>query len=55
MCFGSGKPAPDLAACAFGPFTVQTCASLDEAAQALRDKSHDALLLHLGTPGHCAP
>ncbi len=45
-----GKPAPDLAACAFGPFTVQTCPSLDEATQALRDKSHDALLIHLGTP-----
>ena len=35
----------DLSTSAWGPFTAQTCASLDAAAQALRDHPHDALVV----------
>jgi diguanylate cyclase (GGDEF)-like protein len=45
-----GADPPDLAASDYGPFDVHACRSLDDAARALRDASHDALLLWLG-PG----
>ena len=40
-----GRRSLDLATSAWGPFTVQDCASLDEAAQALRLHPHDALVV----------
>jgi diguanylate cyclase (GGDEF)-like protein len=45
-----GPLPPDLSAAAYGPFELHACASLDDAAKALRDASHDALLLWLA-PG----
>jgi diguanylate cyclase (GGDEF)-like protein len=45
-----GGAAPDLPATEYGPFDLHACPSLDEAAQALRDATHDALLLWLA-PG----
>ena len=45
-----GAAAPDLSTSDYGPFVVQACATLDEAAQALREAAHDALLLWLA-PG----
>jgi diguanylate cyclase (GGDEF)-like protein len=45
-----GWPAPDLAASPWGPFAVAGCASLAEAAMALRDQAPDAVLLHLPGP-----
>ncbi len=45
-----GAPPPDLSSSDYGPFDVHACASLDEAAQALRETAHDALLLWLA-PG----
>jgi diguanylate cyclase (GGDEF)-like protein len=44
-----GDPPADLAASAWGPFDVRRCASLDEAAQALAERRHDALVLAAGT------
>jgi diguanylate cyclase (GGDEF)-like protein len=46
----AGPTALDLSTSDYGPFVVQACASLDDAAQALRDAAHDALLLWLA-PG----
>jgi diguanylate cyclase len=43
----AGGDAPDLSASDYGPFELQACASLDDAAQALRESAHDALLLWL--------
>jgi diguanylate cyclase (GGDEF)-like protein len=48
-----GPQTLDLAASAHGPFAVTACATLDDAAQALRDAHHDALLLWLA-PGQVA-
>jgi len=45
-----GASPPDLSAADFGPFELHACASLDDAAQALRDAAHDALLMWLA-PG----
>ena len=45
-----GAAPPDLTASGYGPFELHTCPSLDEAAQALRETAHDALLLWL-VPG----
>jgi diguanylate cyclase (GGDEF)-like protein len=42
-----GAAAPDLAAADYGPFDILSCASLEAAAQSLRDTAHDALLLWL--------
>jgi len=49
----AGPPAPDLVPADHGPFVVQRCSTLDEAAQALRDSVHDVLLLWL-EPGALA-
>ncbi len=46
-----GKPVPDLSKSAYGPFVLHACASLDEAAQGLRDKPHDALVVCLEQDG----
>lgn len=43
-----GDSPPDLATSALGPFIVQRCGSLDEAAQQLQVEPFDALLLHAG-------
>lgn len=45
-----GAAAPDLSTSDYGPFDVQACSSLEAAAQALGDATHDALLLWLA-PG----
>jgi len=44
-----GDSPPDLATSALGPFIVQRCGSLDEAAQQLQSDRFDALLLQAGT------
>jgi diguanylate cyclase (GGDEF)-like protein len=44
-----GDSPPDLATSALGPFIVQRCAALDEAAQQLQASRFDALLLHADT------
>jgi diguanylate cyclase (GGDEF)-like protein len=44
-----GDPPADLAASAWGPFEWHRCASLDEAARALGERRHDALVLAAGT------
>ncbi len=41
-----GLQGPDLATSAWGPFTVHACASLPEAATALRQHAFDAVLIH---------
>ena len=46
-----GAAAPDLSASAYGPFEVEPCASLDAAAQALREAARDALVVCLDRPG----
>ena len=46
----AGPMALDLSTSDYGPFVVQACATLDEAAQALREAAHDALVLWLA-PG----
>lgn len=48
-----GAPVPDLSSADYGPFDLQPCASLEAAAQSLRDTAHDALLLWLA-PGMAA-
>jgi diguanylate cyclase (GGDEF)-like protein len=45
-----GGPPPDLTTSAFGPFVVQACSTLDEAAQQLTLNRFDALLLQAATP-----
>jgi diguanylate cyclase (GGDEF)-like protein len=45
-----GASPPDLSAADYGPFELHACPSLDDAAQALRDAAHDALLMWLA-PG----
>jgi diguanylate cyclase (GGDEF)-like protein len=45
-----GATPPELSGAAHGPFELHTCATLDDAAQALREAAHDALLLWLA-PG----
>ena len=45
-----GAAAPDLSAASYGPFDIHSCASLEAAAQSLRDTAHDAVLLWLA-PG----
>jgi diguanylate cyclase (GGDEF)-like protein len=45
-----GASPPDLPAADYGPFELHACSSLDDAAQALRDAAHDALLMWLA-PG----
>jgi diguanylate cyclase (GGDEF)-like protein len=47
-----GDSPPDLATSALGPFIVQRCAGLDEAAQQLQAGRFDAPLLHAGTGAH---
>jgi len=42
-----GRPLDGLAASPFGPFALQTCGTLERAAQALRESTPDALVLHL--------
>ena len=42
-----GTPPPDLPDSLWGPFAVAGCATLAEAAQALRDEPHDAVLLQM--------
>jgi len=44
-----GASPPDLATSALGPFIVQRCTSLDDAAQQLQSERFDALLLRAGT------
>jgi len=46
-----GAEAPDLSTSEYGPFTTDSCDSLEAAAQALRDGAHDALVLCLDRPG----
>ena len=46
-----GPSVPDLCASDYGPFALDHCATLDAAAQALRDKAPDALVLCPGRPG----
>jgi len=48
-----GPKALELSASDYGPFDLRRCATLDEAAQALREGAHDALLLWL-EPGQAA-
>jgi diguanylate cyclase (GGDEF)-like protein len=48
-----GPRALDLSASDYGPFVLRDCATLDDAAQALREGSPDALLLWLA-PGQAA-
>jgi diguanylate cyclase (GGDEF)-like protein len=45
-----GTSPPDLSAADYGPYELHACAALDDAAQALRDAAHDALLFWLA-PG----
>jgi len=45
-----GASPPDLATSALGPFIVQRCMNLDDAAQQLQTERFDALLLRAGTP-----
>ncbi len=45
-----GAAVHDLSAAAYGPFELHICPTLDDAAQALREAAHDALLLWLA-PG----
>lgn len=40
-----GDDAPEIAGSAFGPFVVERCQSLDEAATRLREHAHDAVVL----------
>ena len=44
----------DLWGSSYGPFVVQHCVSLAEAAQALQGASHDAVLLEMATPAALA-
>jgi diguanylate cyclase (GGDEF)-like protein len=46
-----GTAPPDLSASDYGPFLVEACASLDAAAQHLRDAAFDALVLDFEQPG----
>jgi diguanylate cyclase (GGDEF)-like protein len=46
-----GAETPDLSTSEYGPFTIDSCDSLEAAAQALRDRAHDALVLCLERPG----
>ena len=50
VLFQGGSP-PDLTTSAFGPFIVQTCGGLDDAAGQLETSHFDALLLQATAPG----
>src|SRR5262245_48312897 len=46
-----GPSPPDLATSALGPFVVQACGGLDDAAEQLRLSRYDAMLVQAGTAG----
>ena len=49
-----GDDAPEIAGSAFGPFVVERCLSLDEAAARLREQAHDAVVLGAADPAALA-